>query len=658
MMRTLLVATATSLLWAGAALAQDATTPGEVTTPHPTLEHISIEWAFSGDADADGRVSVRFREAGQPTWRPGHPLFRVPAGSNAGFSWESRHSGSLFGLAPGRSYEIELTLTDPDGGDDTRTLTATTRSIPAVGPDANVRPATPATLASTLASAEPGDVLVLAPGTYPSFTVSNDGRADAPIVVRGEDPTAVIVDGEIRMDGRSDVWIMNLTARGQIKFNNGTRIVVQGCRIETDGDGIVSFANGTTDGYFADNTVLGPTVWRESAVGASGDNRGEGIVLTGPGNVIAYNRVEGFRDCVSLLEGSEAHEQVSVDIIGNDLRRCADDAIEADFAMGNVRVLRNRSVNSFIAWSSQPSLGGPTWFLRNVAFGNVFQVFKPNRSSQGDVLYHNTVVKQGDAFGVYTGDEWGHATSRNNIFIGGPEVTNINGFDTGEGRILNVPSLDTSTSSFDYDGFGSELGRFDGRYGSTRFADFDELRSATSEQHAVRLDTSVFAEPFTFPASLFPAVGEAPDLRLADGSAAVDVGVPLPNINDGFSGDAPDLGAYELGMALPPYGPRGDTPTCGNGVLEEGEGCDDGGLADGDGCSSTCTVEEAPGLDAGPPPDGRDAASSSPDGGAEADAGGTTGAGDGGCGCSASAPASGAVPLLMLMLGLRRRRGA
>ena len=39
-------------------------------------------------------------------------------------------------------------------------------------------------------------------------------------------------------------------------------------------------------------------------------------------------------------------------------------------------------------------------------------------------------------------------------------------------------------------------------------------------------------------------------------SAAVDAGVVIPNITDGFTGKAPDLGAYELGALLPQYGPR------------------------------------------------------------------------------------------------------
>jgi MYXO-CTERM domain-containing protein len=653
MTRALVVALALS--FATTAAAQDATTAGAVTTPHPTLEHISIDWAIEGDDDEDGVVTVRFREQGSGTWRVGHPLFRVPAGSNEGFSWTNRHSGSLFGLTPGTTYEIELTLADPDGGDATETVTASTRPVPTIPDDATEIAVTPDTFSDALSGAGPGDVLVLGAGTYASFTVGNDGSEGAPIVVRGSDAADVIIDGEVRMDGRSDVWLMDLTVRGQIKFNNGTRIVVQGCRIETGGDGIVSFADGTSDGYFADNTIVGPTVWGESALGASGDNLGEGIAVTGPGNVIAHNRVEGFRDCVSLLEDSGANEQVSVDIIGNDLHQCADDAIEADFAMGNVRVLRNRSSSSFIAWSSQPGLGGPTWFVRNVVFGNVFQVFKPNRSSLGDVLYHNTVVKQGDAFGVYTGDEWGRATTRNNIFIGGPEATEVNGFSTGEGRILQVASLDTATSSFDYDGFGSELGRFDGRFGAVAFDGLGELRAMTTEANAVQVGVSTFAASFTFPSTLFPPV-EAADLRLAEGSAAVDVGVALPNINDGFAGAAPDLGAYELGSALPPYGPRTGAPVCGNGAVETGEECDDGGTTSGDGCSADCRVETTPGEDGGVTEDGGSGGS---DGGSDGDGGsrddGGTSDGDG-CGCSTSSAPSSAFTALLVFALLGRRR--
>jgi hypothetical protein len=46
------------------------------------------------------------------------------------------------------------------------------------------------------------------------------------------------------------------------------------------------------------------------------------------------------------------------------------------------------------------------------------------------------------------------------------------------------------------------------------------------------------------------------DFRLRPGSAAIDRGVVIPNVNDGFTGSAPDLGALEAGQPLPVYGPR------------------------------------------------------------------------------------------------------
>jgi hypothetical protein len=49
---------------------------------------------------------------------------------------------------------------------------------------------------------------------------------------------------------------------------------------------------------------------------------------------------------------------------------------------------------------------------------------------------------------------------------------------------------------------------------------------------------------------------EAPDLRLKPGSLAIDAALPIPNINDDFTGKGPDCGAYELGQMMPLYGPR------------------------------------------------------------------------------------------------------
>jgi len=46
------------------------------------------------------------------------------------------------------------------------------------------------------------------------------------------------------------------------------------------------------------------------------------------------------------------------------------------------------------------------------------------------------------------------------------------------------------------------------------------------------------------------------DFRLRPKSAAIDAGQELATINDGYTGKAPDLGAFEFGQPMPDYGPR------------------------------------------------------------------------------------------------------
>lgn len=583
--------------------AQDRTIPGPLSVPHPTLEHLSLEWSIEGDDDADSEVQVRFRRVGEEQYRQGQPLVRVLAGSNAGFSWGNKHSGSLFGLSPGTSYEIELTLKDPDGGEAVQTVMATTRPVPEIAAEAPRVEVTPATIQAALDALKPGQVLVLMPGTYGSIVVAADGTRQAPIVLQGSSADEVIIEGEVRLDGRASVWIEGVTIKGLVKLNGAKDVVVRGCKIEAvgpTGDGIAAYGQGSTDGYFADNIILGRTQWSEQSLGVSGDNQGEGIVMAGAGNVIARNRVVGFRDCISLLEDAEARDQRSVDILDNDLDTCADDAIEADFAMGNVRVMRNRITNAFIGLSSQPGLGGPTWFVRNVLYNVIFQAFKPNRGSVGDIWLHNTVVKSGDAMGVYAGRTWSRARFRNNLFIGGEGGREHNGYSSGSGQVFSVADADTDTCDFDYDGFGSVgTGEFRGRVGMTRFASLQELRTLTTEAHAVEVDLSIFEQPVALPTQVYPAY-MPPDLRLKQ-SAAVDVGQALANINDGFSGAAPDLGAYELGSPTPQYGPHDpktppvDPPkdaVCGDRIVEGQEQCDDGNVVGSDGCDARCQVEE------------------------------------------------------------------
>jgi hypothetical protein len=533
------------------------TVAGAVSTPYPTVEHISIEWEIDGDNDEDGVVSVNYREVGTNNWQQGMNLIRVPAGSTSpfDFSWSNKHSGSLFNLQPDTEYEIELTLDDPDSGQVVRVVTARSRPVPVAPVNANIISANPATLLSLLDSASAGEVLLLAPGTYSGFSVNRNGVAGQPIVIRGEDPDTVIINGNVNLTGRQHVYLERVTVNGTVTLNNGEYLVVRESNVNTSGSGIVAQANGVENAYIVDNRVIGSTAWNSSTVGAQGANSGEGIQLTGPGNVIAYNYVKGFRDAISTLEGNSAVNQISIDIYNNDIEVGADDAIEADYTRGNVRVLNNRISNSFVGLSSQPTLGGPIYYIRNVMYNIINTPFKLHNGSVGDIAYHNTVVKSGDAFAVYTTTTWSRARFRNNLFIGGEGGGVYGGYSNGDGAVANLGAA-AANSNLDYDAFGSiGTNRFDGRIGNTVFNGLADMRALTTEAHAQEVDMSIFADTVPFPSNPFPEK-PIPDLRLQQGNNAVDFGVLIPGLNDDFQGNAPDIGAYELGGNLPHYGPR------------------------------------------------------------------------------------------------------
>lgn len=529
----------------------DGTIAGAITTPHPTLRNVTVEWAIEGDENANGEVRVRYRRTGTDRWRPAMPLRRVPAATLEGHSWTNRHTGSVFDLEPGTSYDIELWLQDPDGGCRYDTVTVQTRPVPEPMPNAPIIDVTPQTLEDALSDAQPGDIIELGAGTYDGFRVTQDGEEGREIVIRSTQ--GAVVNGTVDASDRSFVQIVGLTAN-RIRFDHSRRVSIMRntVTLEEQFDSIGAW-NRAEDAYIADNDVTGATVWYEGALGVSGDNWGECIIVTGPGHVIEHNRISRCRDNISFMEGDNAEDQYSIDVIGNDISEAADDGIEADFCAHNCRIMRNRLTNVFIALSSQPGLGGPTYFIRNIVYSNLYRAaFKLHRGSIGDVVLHNTVVKMGDALGISAGREHSAQLFRNNLFIGG-EGGSFGGYDTGNGRIVWLP--DAVDPDLDFDGLGSEVGNFSGRIGSITFDDFDELRSQTTYANAVQVSLDVFGADVAIPTDPFPGYDPI-DLTLSADGAAVDRGEVLHNINDGHAGAAPDLGAYEVGESPPVYGPR------------------------------------------------------------------------------------------------------
>ena len=519
--------------------AQNQTIPGKMITPYPTIINLAVEWNIQGDDNQNCIVTMQFREKGKTEWKQGMQLRRVPAGERMPLSrlpsvklekltWKNKHSGSIFNLKPDTPYEIKLKLKDPDGGLAEKIVEARTRPVPEYNKKA--------------------EIIELEPGVYDTLYTKN-GIKDKPVVYRCSKGKAVFKF--IDLKNKKWIFIEGLTINNKedksigICLNGAENCVVRRCTVNAI-YGIFAHWPGATNCYISDNVITGICEWTNKAMGANGINIGEGIEMTGPGNVICYNRVTGFRDCISTMEDQHVVDQTCIDIYNNDIYTGVDDGIEADFCFSNCRIFRNRLTNCFVGLSSQPGLGGPTYFIRNSMYNMIHAAFKLKRYSQGDVVLHNTVIKVGAGLGG--NDTMDYAYFRNNLAIGGL-TGGINWGDFGAGNPYAADIIDPGDhSDFDYDAVGVYETQYIAKIGGKPFS--------VIEKHGIeRIKIEEIFNNVEFPNPPLPEK-KAPDLRLKPGCKAEDAAIYIPNINDGFTGNAPDCGAYEVGQELPHYGPR------------------------------------------------------------------------------------------------------
>jgi hypothetical protein len=111
-------------------------------------------------------------------------------------------------------------------------------------------------------------------------------------------------------------------------------------------------------------------------------------------------------------------------------------------------------------------------------------------------------------------------------------------------------------SDLNNDGFDWGAGAAPFRYGGVAYSSLAAFGAAsgletTGRQFSRAACFATFNVPGPAPVPIPPQ-----NMTLRAGCSVVDAGVILPNINDGFVGTAPDLGAHEFGQLLPAYGPR------------------------------------------------------------------------------------------------------
>ena len=452
-----------------------------------------------------------------------------------------------------------------------------------------------------------GGLGTVSSGTY---FLTQSGTAERPIVIRAAG------DGEVVFDGAGAYNLFNVMAANHnyfegltirntdLAFQAGLKniagsvgLTIRGSRFENVGRAIYTDWSGSKDYYIADNVMLGrfnpnylmgftgrtwqglpefnPTLVSEYAV-----------KVYGSGHVVAHNAIANFHDGVDVAtygnpDGSPTPRRdrmaVSIDFYGNDISNVEDNCIEADGGAHNIRVFRNRCFNhGHRALSVQPMFGGPAYFIRNVVYhAPEGGAVKFTASSAGIVVYHNTFIAPVKPMLLAASN----VHYRNNLILGRAETAETFAVETN-----------TNYSSSDYNGFrpndGAEFpfewstpplsmrASFPGAPGALstqqqsqleararerrRFASLEAYSSATGQdRHSVLVDYDVFVRvtpPGPDPRTIYRPADF--DFQLRPGAAAVDAGVRLPGVNDGFSGRAPDLGAYERERPVPIYGPR------------------------------------------------------------------------------------------------------
>ncbi len=532
------------------ASAQSASTVPGTLQSYVTANSIGFEWSITGDSDHDAAVSVQYREQGTGSWDQALPLFRVD------YNGFNMLAGSILFLEPGVTYDVQLILTDPDGGSSSQTLAITTRSLPTLPSGGRTLHVVPGSgggdgseanpfqgMNAAQAAAQPGDIFLIHAGSYPGeveFDVS--GTAVSTIVWKAAGDGDAIFDN-VRINA-DYVWLEGLKVDPVGDYGLRTYNSPQGVVIHRNSfvncHNCIDLNHGGDNWTITDNVIVG------DVLPASGDFDGEGIELNHTsGHTVAYNRISRVADGISYPDHN-------VDIYGNDIFDVSDDGIEPDYGYANVRIWGNRISGAYHnGISFQPMNGAPWYIIRNQVAAPGENALKLRDGVDRALLAHNTFVGWQ---GAQTVDTYKLLSmqSNNNLWI---TVSDWYIWENGSGGTADW------RTNLDYDGFdwGDNIYAF--KWGSNnRYPDLPGFQAATGlEPHAIRVDKDTCFETFNVP-NPPPAAVPLQFMTLRSDCNAVDAGIPLPNINDGYLGSAPDLGAYEVGVELPHYGPRDATP--------------------------------------------------------------------------------------------------
>jgi hypothetical protein len=552
-----------------------------------TPEQISLVLPVTGALPDTATATVRYRETGTSQWLAAHPLFRVRpafavATPIAGGAVQDVFAWPIIGLTPGVSYDVEVAVRS-GGNVNVKTLTHTTRALPAAAGSPNKTANSAASISSQLAGLNAGDVLEIAPGTYnvDNLTVSRSGTAAQPIYIRGASRTGTVLrdtSGAILSIRASDVVIENMTFQGagsdggvssahtgiSLGTVGSTRITVRNVTILGVDKGIDSTVE-TTQTLVYDNTLVGNNLWQLSPVNFLGSSitwDDEGIKVPGQGNVAFQNTISRFGDTFAYASHNSGAETNNFNIhyYRNDIRNSGDDAIEVDHGRRNLTWYDNRVHNSMNCDSLDPLYGGPWLSARNICV-NPYRVntHKWNSDNTGQFLYNNTVIgtrsrgTDADVASWYqpnNGQQRAYGY-RNNVHIYFGNGQSL-WFDSG-----GHDPIDWTHNSW-YPDRQIQWGPVFGNLATAQSGLPNTTPIFSNTNRRMQNDNITESNPWTTQISLGPdsltEVTATYTPILAPGTAPKNSGAVIPNITDGFSGAGPDRGAIIAGRPIPQYG--------------------------------------------------------------------------------------------------------
>ncbi len=529
----------------------DNTVPGTLNS-HATLHSIGFEWVISGDDDHDAQCFVQYRIKGTSPWKQFLPLYRVD------YNGANTLAGSILFLESATTYEVNLTLTDPDGGSLTRMEIITTRNVPQMPVAGRILHVIPGSsvegdgsegnpfqgIATAQANAVAGDTFLVHAGNYQGkngeteFSVS--GSPGNYIVWKGAGDGQAVID-RIRVNA-NHVWFEGLTVKdrdhGLLTYNSPEDVVIRNNEFLNCHNSIY-LNHGGSNWTITDNRIVGDQI--PGVCSGSECYSGEGIELNHTsGHEVAYNTISHVGDGISY-----PHE--NCDIYGNEIFDTADDGIELDYGYANVRCWRNRISNPRNnGISFQPVNGAPWYVLRNQVAAPLENAIK-FRGADRVLIAHNTLVGWSgvEASGA---DYLSRVQSNNNLWI---SVQDRYAWESGSDDGF-VPFWGMN---LDYDGFDWGNYPYAMKWKGIRYVDLEAFTSATGlESHGIRIDKDTCLETFDMvqPTTSMPLQY----LTLAEDCNAENAGIVLTGINEDYSGSGPDMGAYERGAPLPHYGIR------------------------------------------------------------------------------------------------------